>query len=475
MARHGLLIVPALRLSRKDPLMSLINTALSGAIAAQASLNTTSQNIANLQTKGYTRQGVLLNAIAPGMGTSGAGFGVKVSSLLRFSDSYKTQQMWRANTELAGYAQAQPYLTQLEQVMGDATAGLSVGVDNFFKALNAVGVDPTSTPLRGQVVHTATALAQNINSIYQLTRTQQLSIVQQRGSVIPQFNTLTASIAVLNNRITSATALGTNPSALIDERDRAIDELAQLAALEVIEQDDGTSTVSLKGGQPLISAGVAGTLSIDGSSQLQLTFGNNTFPLDDTRLGGRLGGIGKFEKDTLLPLQASLLDLAEQITTMVNTQHAAGLTPGPPPVAGGDIFQFNGGGTGGIISVVAGFSSADLAFSSDGTPGDSGNLQAMINLKNLTVTLDSVGTVILGDADTQLVGKLAVESKQNQSLIKTATTIRQQAEDDWASTSAVNKDEEAVNLVEFQNMYQANMKVLAVANNLFDATLAMFG
>jgi flagellar hook-associated protein 1 FlgK len=454
--------------------MTLINNALSGAIAAQASLNTTSQNIANLNTKGYTRQGVLLNTIAPGMGTTGAGFGVKVSALLRYSDSYKTQQLWRANADLASYSQTQPYLTQLEQVMGDAQAGLSVGVDNFFKAMNAVGVDPTSTPLRGQVVHTANALAENINSIYQLTRTQQLSVVQQRESVVPQFNTLTSTIAKLNERIIAAQALGTNTSALVDERDRAIDELSKLAALEVIEQPDSTRTVSLKTGQPLVVGVVAGVMGFDTTTSLKVDFGNTSFTLDDKQMGGQLGGIGKFEKDTLLPLQKSLLDLAEQITTMVNTQHAAGFTIGPPPVPGGDLFQFNGGGSGGIMSVVAGFKTSDLAFSSDGTPGDSGNLQLLVDLKNQSVNLTSVGSVILGDADTQLVGKLAVESQQNQALVKTSTTIRQQAEDDWASTSSVNKDEEAVNLVEFQNMYQANMKVLAVANQLFDATLAMF-
>jgi len=53
--------------------------------------------------------------------------------------------------------------------------------------------------------------------------------------------------------------------------------------------------------------------------------------------------------------------------------------------------------------------------------------------------------------------------------------VRTQAVNDWKSTSGVNKDEEAMNLVEFQNMYQANMKVISVANTLFDATLAMMG
>ena len=66
-------------------------------------------------------------------------------------------------------------------------------------------------------------------------------------------------------------------------------------------------------------------------------------------------------------------------------------------------------------------------------------------------------------------------SVQAQALLKTADTVRGQAVNDWNATSAVNKDEEAMNLVEFQNMYQANMKVISVANTLFDATLAMMG
>ena len=127
------------------------------------------------------------------------------------------------------------------------------------------------------------------------------------------------------------------------------------------------------------------------------------------------------------------------------------------------------------MSITAGFKASDLAFSADGTPGDSGNLQAVIDIKNQAVNLTSVGSVLLGDADTQLVGKLGIDSAQNQALLKTSTTIRQQSEDDWSATSSVNKDEEAINLVEYQNMYQANMKVIAVANQLFDATLAMFG
>ncbi|MEG1116745.1 MAG: flagellar basal body protein, partial [Janthinobacterium sp.] len=73
--------------------MSIISNALSGSIAAQAALNAASQNIANLQTAGYTRQGVLLSSLGAGVGVRSAGNGVEVSALLRFADAYKSQQM----------------------------------------------------------------------------------------------------------------------------------------------------------------------------------------------------------------------------------------------------------------------------------------------------------------------------------------------------------------------------------------------
>src|SRR4051812_41034834 len=108
--------------------MSLLNNALSGALASQLALSASSQNLANLQTKGYTRQSAVLAAVAPAAGsTSGAGNGVRVTSLMRFSDDYKTQQLWRTASDLGARSQTQPYMTQLEQVMGDDSSSLSSG------------------------------------------------------------------------------------------------------------------------------------------------------------------------------------------------------------------------------------------------------------------------------------------------------------------------------------------------------------
>jgi flagellar hook-associated protein 1 FlgK len=455
--------------------MSILNNALSGALASQLALSSSSQNIANLQTKGYTRQAALLGAVAPATGSNQAGNGVRVSSLMRFSDSYKTQQLWRAASDLGTHSQTQPYLTQLEQVMGDDQASLSNGVDQFFAALNAVaGVDPTSTPLRQQVVTMAGLLSQRFNSLNNVYAAQLQSVRQQRVAIVDSANSSITAIATLNTQIAKAQALGTNVSALIDQRDQAIDSLAGLVGLEVSDQPDGTRNISLKTGQALVLGGVAGTLSIKGGDNqaFSLTFAGSTFDdLDVARAGGQLGGLTSYEKDTLLPLQDKVAKMAEHIADSINTQLGKGFTMDGTP--GTDLFVFNAAGSSSMLQVVDGFEANNLGFSADGLPGDIGNLQKLVDIKNQPVY--GPGSVLLSDTDTQLVGQLAVTSQQNKGALATAQTMRDQAMADWQSTSGVNQDEEAVNLVEYQNMYQANMKVMSVANALFDATLAMMG
>lgn len=456
--------------------MSILNNALSGAVASQVALSASSQNIANLQTKGYTRQSALLSAVAPAAGAAQAGNGVRVSQLLRFSDGYKTQQLWRSASDLGAHSQTQPYLTQLEKVMGDDTASLSSGVDAFFASLNAVaGVDPTSTPLRQQVVTAAGLLSQRFNSLNNVFNAQLQSVRQQRSALVDAANSTIASIASLNAQIANATATGSNASALVDARDQAIDSLANQMGLEVSDQPDGTRNVSLKSGQSLVLGGVAGKLSVTGAATqtFSLTFAGSKFELDTTRAGGQLGGLSAYEQDTLLPLQQGVSDMAQQIADKVNTQLAAGFTMDNTP--GKPLFTYTAGGTSNMLQVADGFQTSDLAFSGDGTPGDTGNLQQLVDIKSQTITLTKIGTVMVGDADTQLVGRLAVDSQQNKSALTIAQTMRDQAEADWQSTSGVNQDEEAVHLVEYQNMYQANMKVMSVANALFDATLQMMG
>ena len=108
--------------------MSMLFNGLTGVQASQVALNTVSQNLANALTPNYTRQGVMLTAKAAANSALAAGDGVAVTSLIRYADTYKTQQMWRAASTQGQYEAAQTYLLQLEQVMGDADGGKLVFV-----------------------------------------------------------------------------------------------------------------------------------------------------------------------------------------------------------------------------------------------------------------------------------------------------------------------------------------------------------
>ncbi|WP_230369551.1 flagellar hook-associated protein FlgK [Paludibacterium denitrificans] len=407
--------------------MSLINNAMTGATAAQLGLNTTSQNVANVMTPGYTRQGVLLESMqASGLGAASPGLGVNAKGLIRFADEYKTVHMWASNSSLGQHTAAQSYLSQIEQVLNNTTGSISTGLDNFFSALHAASVDPTSAPLRQQVITAAAGLGERYNNLADVLANQQITLNQQRSSSVVQVNDLAASIANLNQQITAAQATGSSVSGLIDKRDSAIDALANLVSIQQISQPDGSRSVSLATGQPLVVGLQAASLTLQGtasgSQTLKVQFAKETFTMAGTQLGGALGGLSLYEQDTLHPMQQALSTMAGDIASSVNTQLAAGFTPG---TAGGPLFVFNPTSTSSMLTVTSGMQANDLAFSSDATkPGDSSNLLALIGLHNQAVTLPSLGTMTLNDAYAQLVGWVGSTSQQNQASLDTAQTVR---------------------------------------------------
>lgn len=455
--------------------MSMMNNALSGAIAAQTALNTTSQNIANSATPGYTRQGVLLKSLqAVGGGTNAAGNGVQVSALIRFADGYKSLQMWKAASELGRYDAGQPYLNQLETVMSDDTSNINNALDGFFASLNAASVQPDSAALRSQVLTSADTLVRRIASQQQLFSTQQNALNDQRGAAINQVNGYTADIALLNKQIAAAQAGGLNTSGLLDARDQRIDALASLVSLQVVAQHDGTVNVSLANGQPLVVGAEAAVMS-QNNGQLELRFASTKFDVSSQGLGGQLGGIIDYETQVLKPMQKTVEELAAGIAQKFNDQLGLGYRQdGTQPLRPvDDLFVF----TGGTWVVNPAITAEKLAFAGAGEgAGGGGNLKELIKLKSSTVTITQFGgtATVLGDIYTQLVGTLGVRSQQNQAAQTTAQAVRDQSQANWASTSGVNRDEEAINLMQYQQMYQANMKVIAAAGKLFDSTLAAF-
>ncbi len=444
--------------------MSITHIGLSGLMASQSGLNMSARNTANLLTTGYTRQGVLLSARVGG--------GVEVTSLLRYADAYKTQQLWNTQAQEGRYAASESYFRQLEEVMGLGEGSVKGGIDKFFATLDEVSTEPTSVPLRQQVISAADNLVKRFESLRQTLFGQLEATRQQAFTTTDQVNTLAETIARLNHRIGESAATGGAPSELLDQRDRAISELATLVGVRVVNHPDGMVDVSLENGPPLVAGKLAGRMeaqpAANGTFSLRMTLGNSQFGLIGERMGGSLGGLYAYANDVVTVQLEHANTLAVELATRTNASLTAGF--GTDGLPGAGLFVIDAAT--GRISLDPAATQARLGFSSSATePGNSDNLAAIIDVRMQSIALPGLGTVSIGDAYTIMVGKIGSDSQSNLASLETAATLREQAHLNVLSVSGVNSEEEVIKISELLQAYQANMKVISVANELFETTL----
>lgn len=460
--------------------MSIISQiAYSGLQANQLAMTTTGQNVANVNTPGFSRLAPNMVSIAGHSGLS-AGGGVEVASVRRLGGDFQNQQLWRANTEMSMHASAQQYLGALEGLMSGDGSSISIGLDQFFAALSELTVSPESVALRQQVINEAGNLAQRFNGLSGNIDAQIRALHEQREFMVVQTNGLLENIAQLNRRIVEGQGVGDDTNTLRDHRESLIGELSQFASVRVNEVQDGSVTLSLANGQPLVAGTTASQLQVsrlaNGEQELSLSFGKTEFPIAQDRLGGGLGGLHQVEYSSLRPMLESLHDIASEMATSVNTVLADGydLNGGP----GQPLFKYDPTSITGMLNTT-GISASELALSGvldaegEVEVGNNDVLLKLLALRNETITLND-NQVTLNDAYAGMLGRVASDSRENQAELRTATTVRAQAQAQRDSISAVNLDEEAVNLMTYMQAYQANMKVISTANQLFGDLMAAF-
>ncbi|QCT98387.1 flagellar hook-associated protein FlgK [Stutzerimonas degradans] len=446
----------------------------SGVRASQIALSATGQNIANVNTPGFSRLAPELHSLG-GQTASSIGGGVQVSSIRRLSNDFQNQQLWRASTEKNYYGTSQQYLTALEGLLDSEGSSVSVGLDNFYAALSEASSTPESIALRQQILSEAKQLAQRFNGLNANIDTQLGALEGQRVAMVSEINGLSSNIAELNAQILEMESSGRDTATLRDYRENLIKDLSQYAGIRVQEAADGSLGVSLVNGQPLVAGNTAGQLQVSenlaGEQELTLVFAKTSFPLIQDGLGGSLGALYDMEYGALRPAQDDLHAMADALAQAVNDTLAGGFdlngNPGQP------LFVYNPASTSGMLAIGT-LSTQELALSS--VAGEVGNNQTLLALLGTKTTSVTVGgdAVPLNDAYAGLVGRIASASRQNQADHAAATTVAEQAQAQRDSVSAVNLDEEAVNLMAYEQAYQANMKVISTSNELFNAVLAMF-
>jgi flagellar hook-associated protein 1 FlgK len=342
----------------------LLATSVSGLLAFQQALDVTSNNIANVETPGYSAETANLTE-APGqfMGSGYVGGGVDVASITR---AYNEQLAQQANTSQSSYSSYNTLATQAAQIdnmLSASSTGLSASLQSFVNALQSVSTAPTSTAARQALLSQGQALTQQLTGYDTQINQYGTQLEAQIGTDVTQINTLASNIAGLNQQIGADAASGKTPNQLLDQLDTLINQLSTYVSVQTVTQSDGAVDVFIGSGQALVSGSNASTLTtIPGAydpSQLDvgMTSANGVTDLTDQMTGGELGGLLSARSQILDPTQNQLGRISVAVATLVNQQQQAGMTlngtAGPPMFTVGGVQVLPDAGNSGSAAVSA--------------------------------------------------------------------------------------------------------------------------
>lgn len=327
---------------------SMMSTGVSGLLAFQTALDTTSHNISNANTVGYSRQSAtLVTSHANYTGSGWVGSGVSVSTINRTYSDLVAAQVRSSSSSMNQWDIYSSLADEVNNLFGDATTGLSTTLQGFFNAFQSVANSPGSNSERQVLLSRAESLVDQLQAYGNQLNALNSQVNSQLQSEAVTISGLAQSIATLNEQITAATAKGNNPpNDMLDQRDALIDELATHIGVSTVKQDDGAINVFVGNGQALVMNNTANkVVTVSNSydaSRTELAVQTSTSTLNITAIvsGGTVGGLLDFRSQILDPSTNQLGLVATSLAAMVNDQQNAGMDLNGS--LGADLFAIGG-------------------------------------------------------------------------------------------------------------------------------------
>jgi flagellar hook-associated protein 1 FlgK len=358
--------------------MSLFTVGVSALDVAQNALNMIGNNLANANTPGYHEQVMdLTEAYPTQIGNNSVGSGVQIADTRRIIDNPLETAITNQTFALANTTAQLNTLQQMQTNLTPSSGSIGDDIEQFFNDVNQLATNPSDTTQRTVVIDDAQNLATTFNSLSASLTQIQNGLDSQLNNGVSDINSLAGRIAQLNGEIANATANGTTPNDLLDQRGQLINQLAGDINVQV-----GTGNLNqvniLAGGVPLVVGNQSQTLqySLASGNQGQVTVAGSTTPLAVT--GGQVGGMLAVRNQSLTDAQTQLDTLAGAVAQQVDEVQATGL--------GLSGSSTNLSGTRGVNDVNVPLDKAGLAF-----PPQAGPLYVSVtNLSTGTRTLTAV-------------------------------------------------------------------------------------
>ncbi|QMD53281.1 flagellar hook-associated protein FlgK [Citrobacter sp. RHB35-C21] len=328
---------------------SLINNAMSGLAAAQAALNSASNNISSYNVAGYTRQTTIMAQANSTLGAGGwVGNGVYVSGVQREYDSFITNQLRAAQNQSSGLTTRYEQMSKIDNLLSSKTSSISTSMQDFFTSLQTLVSNAEDPAARQALIGKADGLVNQFRTTDQYLRDQDKQVNTAIKASVDQINNYSKQIASLNDQISRLTGVGAgaSPNDLLDQRDQLVSELNQIVGVEVSVQDGGTYNITMANGYSLVQGSNARQLaavpSSDDPNRITVAYVDGVageVEIPEKLLNtGSLGGLLTFRSQELDQTRNTLGQLALAFADAFNTQHKEGFDANGDQ--GKDFFAF---------------------------------------------------------------------------------------------------------------------------------------
>ena len=438
--------------------------------ATQGALNAASNNIANANTPGYTREVPQFTEGAENLVDGQVvGGGVSLSGLQSIRDELLNNQIAQQTSAQSSLDAQSSSLQNIQTFFTSNGEDIGSALSAFSSALNQLSASPSSGSAQQAVLSAGQNLAQAFNTAANGLTSAQSAADGQVTETVSQINTLTQQIAQLNSQVGQLTAQGQDGGTVEDQRDQLVQQLSQLTGVQVSQNSNGEDTITTGNGSPLVvgnqSFALQTTTGTNGFQQVIDSSGNN---ITSQIQGGTLGGAIQTRDTTIPGFLSTLNSLASQLGTAVNNAQTGGFDS--TGAAGQDFFNVPTTGAAAGISVAL-TSPSQIAISSTAA-GASGSNSNVANLSAALTTAPTGGTSVEQGYSSLVfqVGSAASSATSESSAI--GDTL-QALTNQQGSESGVSIDEETGNMIKFQTAYEAAARIVSTIQQLDTDTLDM--
>ena len=493
-----------------------INESASAALRiAQAGILVTSQNVAGTSIEGFSRRSAstVMDALAPNsLMLNGSSFAVE--GFTREYSSLIGAQLLNQQAKSSYSETLVQYTSTIDSVIADKSAGLSSAITEFFNVLGNYAADPSNKALAAAITGSANVVSQRMTGITTLVGQLKSDTATGLNDTVRQINTYLPALADINQRILKSNSPGnTAPSAdLLDERDRILTNLQKLVGGQSLVNSDGTGT-QLVAGLPLVERGISNIVSVNGDGKsIAVEFnranpsGGQVMQTIQTVDGGQAGALLKMANEFIPKMEQRLNTTALALVKIANE---AGQTSSSAPTSVA-IFGFKVGSNTyssldsaeptGLIPTLEYEADMVSLYNSLGqsssalvgakliaenfvaiAPSDPLSYYSYNNATKVYTPLITSAKAnsaeqkssLLGNVVADLVTDVGVQIATWKNTKKADEVVLSNLKEQREQLSGVNLDEEAANLLRYQQLYSASTKILQTGNQMFNTLLAI--